>query len=156
MGISPKEKQLTEEENEFASWYQAIAEDPEYYTNTEDGQKELAEMIRKESERLLEQIGRTVKRTKEIIWLSRFCSACEHFRAGSRMRCERWDVRIVKPFYGRPVWTRVQSKTMKDEKELAVEGINWDLKWREISDKVVERAIDHVNGGFPYYCYKGK
>jgi len=147
---------LAEEENEFASWYQAIAEDPEYYTSTDEGQKELAEMIRKESERLIEQIGKTVKRTKEIIWLSRFCNACEFFRGGSRMRCERWDVRIVKPFYGRPIWTRVQSKTMKDEKELAVEGINWDLKWREISDKVVERAIDHVNGGFPYYCYKGK
>ena len=147
---------MAEEENEFASWYQAVAEDPEYYTNTKEGQKELAEMIRKESERLLEQIGKTVKRTKEIIWLSRFCSACEFFRGGSRMRCERWDVRIVKPFYGRPTWTRVPSKTLKDEKELAVEGINWDLKWREISDKVVERAIDHVNGGFPYYCYKGK
>ena len=147
---------MAEEENEFASWYQAIAEDPEYYTSTDEGQKELAEMIRKESERLIEQIGKTVKRTKEIIWLSRFCNACEFFRGGSRMRCERWDVRIVKPFYGRPIWTRVQSKTMKDEKELAVEGINWDLKWREISDKVVERAIDHVNGGFPYYCYKGK
>jgi len=37
-----------------------------------------------------------------------------------------------------------------------VEGIDWDLKWREISDKVVEQAINHVNGGFPYYCYKGK
>lgn len=147
---------MAEEENEFASWYQALAENPEYYTSTEEGQKELAEMIRKESERLLEQIGRTVKRTKEIIWLSRFCSACEHFRGGPRMHCERWDVRIVKPFYGRPIWTRVPSKTMIDEKELAVEGINWDLKWREISDKVVERAVDHVNGGFPYYCYKGK
>ncbi len=145
-----------EEQGEFASWYQAVAENPEYYTNTEEGKKELAEMIRKESERLLEQVGKTVKRTKEIIWLSRFCSACEFFRGGPRMRCERWDVRIVKPFYGRPIWTRVQSRTMKDEKELAVEGINWDLKWREISDKVVERAVDHVNGGFPYYCYKGK
>lgn len=151
-----KKDHLAEEENEFASWYQAVAEDPEYYTNTEEGQKELAEMIRKESERLIEQIGKTVKRTKEIIWLSRFCNACEFFRGGARMRCERWDVRIVKPFYGRPIWTRVPSKTMKDEKELAVEGINWDLKWREISDKVVERAIDHVNGGYPYYCYKGK
>jgi hypothetical protein len=144
------------EENEFVSWYQAIAEDPEYYTNTEDGEKELAEMIRKESERLLEQIGKTIKRTKEIVWLSRYCRQCEFFREGPRMRCERWDVRVVKPFYGRPIWTKVPSKTNQDEKELAVEGINWELKWREISDKVVERAIDHVNGGYPYYCYRGK
>lgn len=147
---------MAEAENEFVSWYQAIAEDPEYYTKTEEGQKELAEMIRKESERLLEQLGKTVKRTKEIIWLSRFCSACQFFRDGSRTYCDRWDVRIVKPFYGRPIWTHVPSRTNRDEKELAVEGIDWDKKWREISDKVVERAIDHVNGGYPYYCYKGK
>ena len=144
------------EEAEFASWYRAVAEDPEYYTRTEEGQKELADMIRKESERLLEQIGKTVKSTKEIIWLSRFCRECHYFREGLRMHCDRWDVRIVKPFYGRPIWTKVPSKTIRDEKELAVEAINWDMKWREISDKVVERAIEQVNGGYPYYCYKGR
>jgi len=145
------------EENEFTSWYQALAEDPEYYTNTEEGQKELAEMIRKESERLLEQIGKTVKRTKEIIWLSRYCNECEYFRnEGSRMHCNRWDVRIVKPFYGRPVWGSAPSRTNRDEKELVVEGIDWNEKWKEISDKIVERAVDSVNGGYPYYCYKGR
>ncbi|MDV3244785.1 MAG: hypothetical protein LYZ66_06405 [Nitrososphaerales archaeon] len=144
------------EQKEFASWYQAVAEDPEYYTNTEEGQKELAEMIRKESERLLEQIGKTVKRTKEIIFLSRYCHECQFFAEGSKMHCNRWDVRIVKPFYGTPIWTSVPSKTMVDEKELAVEGINWNEKWKEISDKVVERAVDLVNGGYPYFCYKGK
>ncbi|HXW36581.1 MAG TPA: hypothetical protein VEJ36_01575, partial [Nitrososphaerales archaeon] len=144
------------EENELTNWYQAIAEDPEYYTNTEQGQKELAEMIRRESERLIEEIGKSVKRTKEIIFLSRFCSDCKHFRSeGRKMECGRWSVRIVKPFYGSPMWTKVPS-SRGEGKELAVEGIDWDEKWKEISDKVVEQAIGMVNGGYPYYCFTGK
>ena len=142
-------------EEEFVSWYRALAENPEYYTNTEQGQKELAEMIRKESERLLEQIGKTVKRTKEIIWLSRYCSECQHFlKEGKKMNCNRWGVRIVKPFYGRPIW--VSASKSGDEKEMVVEGIDWDSKWKEISDQIVERAIDLVNGGYPYFCYIGR
>ena len=145
------------EEEEFVSWYRALQEDPDYYTNTEQGQKELAEMIRKESERLIEELGKSVKRTKEIIWLSRFCSKCQHFsKESSRMRCNKWAVRIVKPFHGRPIWAKVPSRTNIGEKELVVEGIDWDLKWREISDKIIERSIDLVNGGYPYFCYKGK
>jgi hypothetical protein len=145
-----------EEENEFVSWYRALAENPDYYTNTEQGQKELADMIRKESERLIEQIGKTVKRTKEIVWLSRYCSECHFFRKeGRKMSCGRWDVRIVKPFYGRPIWVSARSKS-GDEKEMVVEGIDWDSKWKEISDKIVERAIDLVNAGYPYFCYTSK
>jgi len=145
------------EENEFASWYQAVASDPEYYTNTKEGQKELAEMIRRESERMIEELGKSVKRTKEIIWLSRFCSDCQHFRQeGSKTLCNRWGVRIVKPFYGRPIWAKVPSHTNAQEKEFVVEGIDWNQKWREISDQIIERAVNLVNGGYPYFCYKGK
>jgi hypothetical protein len=145
------------EEEEFVSWYRALQEDPEYYTNTEQGQKELAEMIRKESERLIEDLGKSVKRTKEVVWLSRYCSECRHFKKeASRMHCNRWAVRIVKPFYGRAIWTKAPSKTNVGEKELVVEGINWDFKWREISDKIIERAVEMVNGGYPYFCYEGK
>jgi len=148
---------LVMEEEEFVNWYRALAENPEYYTNTEQGQKELADMIRRESERLLEEIGKSVKRTKEIIWLSRYCDKCQYYsRESSRMRCNRWGVRIVKPFHGRPIWMSIPSRTSLGEKELVVEDINWDLKWREISDKIVERAIELVNGGYPYFCYKGK
>jgi hypothetical protein len=143
-------------EEEFASWYRALSENPDYYTNTEQGQKELAEMIRKESERLLEELGKSAKRTKEIVWLSRFCHKCQYFsQESSKMHCSRWSVRIVKPFHGRPIWTKVRSKTTIGEKELEVEGIDWNVKWREISNKIVERAIDMVNGGYPYFCYKG-
>ena len=145
------------EKTEFANWWQALARDPDYYTNTEQGQKDLAEMIRKESERLIEDLGRSAKRTKEIIWLSRFCSACHYFKAdGRKMTCTRWGVRIVKPFHGRALWRKVPSRMGTDEKELVVEGIDWDAKWKEISDRVVEMAIEMVNGGFPYFCYKTK
>jgi hypothetical protein len=149
---------LTEEtESEFVSWWKALAEDPDYYTNTEEGQKKLAEMIRKESERLLEEIGRNVKRTKEVIWLSRFCSSCHYFREqGRRMECDKWKVRIVKPFHGRAIWNELPSRAAIEEKELVVEGIDWDSKWKEVSDRIVEMAIEMVNGGFPYYCYKTK
>jgi len=148
---------LTEEETEFVSWWKALAEDPDYYTNTEQGQKELAEMIRKESERLLEEIGRSVKRTKEIIWLSRYCRSCSHYKAeGRKMSCSRWGVRIVKPFHGRPIWANTPSKTGDDEKTRVVEDIDWDAKWKEISERVVEMAVDMVNGGYPYFCYKGR
>ena len=92
-----------------------------------------------------------------MIWLSRFCRECNHFsQESSRMNCGRWSVRIVKPFYGRPIWTRVPSKTLRDEKEFAVESIDWNVKWKEISDKVIERAVDLVNGGYPYFCFKGR
>ncbi len=145
------------EEPQFASWYQALTADPDYYTNTEQGQKELAEMIREESQRLLEEIGKSVKRTKEIIWLSRYCGSCQHYREeGRKMRCNRWAVRIVKPFHGRALWSKVASQAGAEEKELVLEGIDWDTKWKEITDKVVEMSIDLVNGGFPYFCFKGK
>jgi hypothetical protein len=146
---------LSEEEG-FLSWYEALAEDPEYYTNTEAGQKELADMIRRESERLIEELGKSVKRTREIIFLSRFCKDCKFFQEARTLQCNRWAVRIVKPFYGTPIWTTVPSKRVRGEKELVVEGINWDQRWKEISDKIVDRAVELVNGGYPYYCFTSK
>ena len=152
-----RDPRLTGEVEEYASWWLALARDPDYYTNTEQGQKELADMIRKESERLLEEIGRSVKRTKEIVWLSNFCRSCEHFREeGRRMKCNKWQVRIVKPFHGRAIWKQVPSRTLTGEKELVVDGIDWDSRWKEISDRVVDMAVGMVNGGYPYYCYRGK
>ena len=86
--------------------------------NTKEGQEELAQMIRRESERLLEEIGKSVKRTKEIIWLSRYCTSCKSFsQDGSRTTCKRWNVRIVKPFYGRAIWESVPKKGNEMEKE---------------------------------------
>ena len=148
---------LRGEVEEYASWWLALSRNPDYYTNTEQGQKELADMIRKESERLLEEIGKSVKRTKEIIWLSNFCRSCHHFREeGRRMKCSKWQVRVVKPFHGRAIWKQVPSRTGSDEKEFEVEGIDWDSRWKEVSEKIVDMAVGMVNGGFPYYCYRGK
>jgi hypothetical protein len=148
---------LTEETEEYASWWLALARDPDYYTNTEQGQKELADMIRKESERLLEEIGKSVKRTKEIIWLSNFCTSCHYFKLdGKKTSCNKWQVRIVKPFHGRTIWKQIPSRMRDDEKEFVVEGIDWDARWKEVSEKVVDMAVGMVNGGYPYFCYKGK
>ena len=148
---------MSEEREEYASWWLALARDPDYYTNTEQGQKELADMIRKESERLLEEIGKSVKRTKEIIWLSTFCTSCHHFKSeGRKMTCSKWRVRIVKPFHGRAIWRQVSSRMRDDEKEFVVEGIDWDARWKEVSEKVVDMAVGMVNGGYPYFCYRGK
>jgi hypothetical protein len=152
-----EDPRLSGEVEEYASWWLALARDPDYYTNTEQGQKELADMIRQESERLLEEIGKSVKRTKEIIWLSNFCRSCQYFgEEGRRMKCKKWQVRIVKPFHGRAIWRQVPSRSGNGEKEFEVEGIDWDSRWKEISDKVVDMAVSMVNGGYPYYCYRGK
>jgi hypothetical protein len=148
---------VTEEKEEYASWWLALARDPEYYTNTEQGQKELADMIRKESERLLEEIGKSVKRTKEIIWLSKFCKSCSYFNEeGRKMKCNKWQVRIVKPFHGRAIWKEMPERMRDSEKEFVLEGIDWDSRWKEVSEKVVEMAVGMVNGGYPYFCYRGK
>jgi hypothetical protein len=148
---------LSEDESRSLGWYAALAEDPDYYTNTEKGQKELADMIRTESERLIEELGKSVKRTREIIWLSHHCRDCAYFQQeSSRMHCGRWQVRIVKPFYGRAIWGKAPSKMIRGETEPVVEGIDWNQKWREISDLVIERAVDLVNGGYPYHCFTSK
>lgn len=147
---------MSEETEEYASWWLALARDPDYYTNTEQGQKELADMIRKESERLLEEIGKSVKRTKEIIWLSSYCSSCHFFKVdGRKTTCNKWQVRIVKPFHGRAIWKEIPSR-MGDEKIQVVDGIDWDARWKEVSDRIVDMAVEMVNGGYPYFCYRGK
>ena len=151
-----EDPRLSGEVEEYASWWQALARDPDYYTNTEQGQKELADMIRKESERLLEEIGKSVKRTKEIIWLSNFCTSCHYFRhEGRKTTCKKWQVRIVKPFYGRAILKEIP-KSGSDEKEFVVEGIDWDTRWKEVSERIVDMAVGMVNGGYPYFCFKGK
>ena len=132
-------------DDESLGWQEALVRDPEYYMNTKQGQEELAQMIRRESERLLEEIGKSVKRTKEIIWLSRYCSSCSFFsKEGSRTTCQRWHVRIVKPFYGRPVWETVPVRGREAEKERIVANIDWNKKWKEISRQ--DSRVGHRQG----------
>ncbi len=145
------------EAEEPLRWQEALAEDPAYYMDTKQGQKELAEMIRSESERLIEELGRSPKRTREIIWLSRFCMSCKFYEQNDRKStCRRWNVRIVRPFYGKPIWTLIKSGTSPDGKEEVIHDIDWNKKWKNISEKIVEWAVDKVNGGFPYFCYESQ
>jgi hypothetical protein len=145
---------LSDAEEVPPSWQAALAEDPAYYMDTEQGQRELAEMIRNESQRLLEELGRTPKRTREIIWLSRFCRSCKFYeQTDRRTTCRRWNVRIVKPFYGRPIWTLIKSSMAPNGKEEVIHDIDWDKKWKNISDRIVEWTVAHVNDGAPYFCY---
>jgi hypothetical protein len=149
----PEEQRQPQQQEQPLTWQQALANDPEYYMNTKKGQEELAQMIRKESERLLEEIGKSVKHAKDIIWLSKWCMSCKfHNEHGTKTMCNKWNARIVKPFYGRPIWEKMEVRG-KEEKELVVADIDWDRKWREISDKLVEWAVEKVNGGYPYFCY---
>ena len=106
----PEEQQQQQQrQQQPTSWQQALADDPEYYMNTKQGQDELAQMIRKESERLLEEIGKSVKHTKEIIWLSKWCRSCKYHNShGAKTMCSKWNARIVKPFYGRPIWEKME------------------------------------------------
>ncbi len=137
------------------SWQEALAEDPVYYMDTEKGQKELAEMIRNESQRLLEELGRSPKKTREIIWFSKFCIGCRFYEQTARkMTCRRWNVRIVKPFYGKPIWTLIRSKASPEGMEESIHDIDWNKKWRNISDRIVDWAVEHVNDGAPYFCYE--
>jgi hypothetical protein len=150
------EESRQQQQQQPTSWQQALAENPHYYMDTKQGQEELAQMIRKESERLLEEIGKSVKHTKDIIWLSKWCTSCKFYGShGAKPMCSRWNARIVKPFYGQPIWEKLEVQGRED-KELVVADIDWDRKWREISDKIVEWAVEKVNGGYPYFCYSNE
>ena len=72
------------------------------------------------------------------------------------MTCKKWQVRIVKPFHGRALWKQIPSRTGSDEKELVIDGIDWDARWKEVSEKIVDMAVGMVNGGYPYFCYRRK
>ena len=39
---------------------------------------------------------------------------------------------------------------------MVVDDIDWSSKWKEISDTIVERAVEMVNGGYPYFCFTSK
>jgi len=138
------------EENK--DWREEVSKNLEYYLDTKEGRNELMEMIKTEAMRLLQQIkGR--QKVKEFIWLSRFCPNCSYFMKGRRgfMRCVKLDARIVKPFHGKPLWAVML--TANGEESLIV-GIDWHSKSLDVSEILVEEAINRVNNGFPYPCFE--
>jgi len=132
-------------------WREEASNNLEYYIDTEEGRNKLVEMIRAEAVRLLQQMkGR--ERVRDAIWLSKFCFHCSHLVKGKRgsMRCMRWDSRIVKPFYGKPLWTVTLTS---GGEELKIVDLDWDSKSFSVSNILVEEAIKRVNNGYPYSCF---
>ncbi|MCP8307863.1 MAG: hypothetical protein H3Z54_04125 [archaeon] len=137
---------------ENRDWREEASKNLDYYLDTKEGRNELMEMIRAEAMRLLQQMkGR--QRVKEFIWLSKFCLNCSYFMGGKRgfMRCIKLDAKIVKPFYGKPLWAVIM--TTNGEESLIVD-IDWHSKSFDVSDFLVEEAIKRVNNGYPYPCFE--
>ncbi|MGQ9468919.1 MAG: hypothetical protein ACUVTD_03715 [Nitrososphaerales archaeon] len=140
------------EVKETRDWREEASKNLDYYLDTKEGRNELMEMIRAEAIRLLQQMkGR--QRVKEFIWLSKFCLNCSYFMEGKRglMRCMKLDARIVKPFYGKPLWAIIATT---DGEESSIVDIDWNSKSFNVSDILIEEAIKKINNGYPYPCFE--
>ena len=135
-------------------WTEKASKNLDYYLNTEEGQKELSEMIKKETETQLQELSKSKQGLKEIIWLSKYCNKCSNFiQTKNSMKCVKFDSKIVKPFYGRPLWNlRLYSRT----EESFISEINWNLKSYDVADIIIEEAIKKINKGYPYLCFETK
>ncbi|MEM3437830.1 MAG: hypothetical protein QXP55_04795 [Nitrososphaerales archaeon] len=143
---------MEEKSEEDKDWREEVSKNLDYYLDTKEGRNELIEMIKAETIRLLQQIkGR--QRIKEHIWLSKFCLNCLYFTKskGGFMRCTKLNARIVKPFYGKPIWAVFT--TINGEESLIVD-IDWHSKSIDVSDILVEEAIKRINNGYPYPCFE--
>lgn len=128
--------------------------DSKDYLGTLEGSKTRAEIF--QSEDLLEILGYKKRTTREIIYASIHCLNCNHFERyhGSYMRCLKNKMRLVRPFYGRAIWTEVKKEN--GEKERIVADIDWDTKWLEVEEDRVLLAMKRANNGLPYECYETK
>jgi hypothetical protein len=134
-------------------WMQEVTNNLDYYLDTEEGKQKLLEEARKWAEQALEEVARVHKPQRNIIWLSKHCNECRYFVAhGQRMSCEKWGARIVKPFYGKPLWFVTRDE--EGNPIMNVSDIDWNQKWLEVSEAIVEEAIERINKGRPYDCYE--
>ena len=144
-----------EDSAEHADWREKASKSPDYYLDTEVGRQELMAMIRAEADRLLLELRAKGKPSREIIWFSshcRNCRFCETAKRGDNARCMKWKCRLVRPFYGRPVWVEVAGQT--GDSKLAVRDIIWGERAADVTDLVVEAAMEGINSGFPYPCFE--
>jgi hypothetical protein len=143
---------VKKKKEEPKDWREIVSSNLEYYLDTEEGRKELEEMVKAEAKKMLAEL-RKRPRQREIIWLSKYCLNCEYVKETSRgsLRCEKHNARIVKPFYGRPKW-----KYIEDRDEFIVEDVDWNKKTFNVSELIIEAAINSINRGFPYFCYEPK
>ncbi|HVP22718.1 MAG TPA: hypothetical protein VMS77_02250 [Conexivisphaerales archaeon] len=133
-------------------WVEEVTKNLDYYLKTEEGKQRLLDLAKKENERILEEVAKVHRPQRDIIWLSRFCRSCRYLVSkGERFRCARWDVKIVKPFYGRPLWFIALNEMGRPV--MSVSDLDWNHKWIEVSDAIIEKAVEHINGGKPYECY---
>lgn len=68
------------------------------------------------------------------------------------MSCEKWNARIVKPFYGKPLWFITRDE--EGNQIMNVSDIDWNEKWLEVSEAIVQEAIENINNGRPYDCFE--
>jgi hypothetical protein len=142
-------------DEEDGDWREKANDSPEYYLDSEAGRKELLEMIRAEADRLLQEVQKRYQPIKEIIWFSSHCVNCRYSNSPKRNEnstCIKWNCRLVRPFYGKPIWVKLVSTGGKDQ--LMISDINWDDRALNVTDLVIEEAMDRINGGFPYPCFE--
>ena len=70
------------------------------------------------------------------------------------MRCGLMGCRIVKPFYGRPVWSVIIRG--EGQQEMVVAEVDWSSKAFEVNELLIEAVVSKINGGAPYSCYTPK
>ncbi|MEM4311030.1 MAG: hypothetical protein QXX95_01395 [Nitrososphaerales archaeon] len=139
-----------QKKEEKEDWKKIVSQNLEYYLDTEKGRKELFDMARAQSDSLIEELKKR-KREKSIIWLSKHCFNCMHFSSRNGIKCRRWDCRLVKPFYGRAKWKQIYER---GEKEFVISDFDWNHKSFNISDFLIEIAIEKINNGLPYFCFE--
>jgi len=153
-GLNAKVRALSNE----ASWFKELSEKLEYFLDTEEGRRELlarAEARAKSYALLAEEEERRGNK-REIIWLSYYCLHCKNFTrlSSQRMRCEKFQVRLVKPFYGKAIWSVVAAEG--GGYESVVSEIDWDKKVDGANELMANQAMRLINNGLPYPCYSSR
>ncbi len=154
--MTEEESRMSEERPGPLAWVTDVYENLDYYLGTKEGRRKLEEIGREEAERLSEEIAKVHKPQRDIIWMSKWCTRCRYFREfRGRYYCDRHGMRLVKPFYGRPIWVAVAG-TEGEASHYVLADVDWDSKWKIVEDYIVERAMEIINRGRPYYCYEPK
>ncbi|MFP3229536.1 MAG: hypothetical protein RXP77_01075 [Nitrososphaeria archaeon] len=135
------------------SWIRDVYENLDYYLGTEEGRRKLEDIARSEAQRLEDEIARVHRPQRNIIWMSKWCLTCSYIRENrGRYYCSLHGARLVKPFHGRPLWAIVTEPS--GEAHYVLLGLDWDGRWREVEEYIVNAAMEAINGGRPYYCYE--
>ncbi|MDG6939695.1 MAG: hypothetical protein JRN39_04750 [Nitrososphaerota archaeon] len=134
-------------------WVEEVTKNLDYYLTTEEGKRKLLEEAQRMADQALQEVARLHRPQREIVWLSRYCYDCLHFRTQrGRLQCIRWGAKLVKPFYGKPLW--FMSRDQHGNRVMDISEVDWDRKWLAVSDLLVEQAVNKINDGRPYDCFE--